>query len=341
MAEPRQGDAALAGRPRAVLLDVMPQSSRETLRTAFGDAFDFGFASSGKDDERIALVGGATVLLSMWGTVDHRLIDSATEAKVIQKLGVGTDKIDLEAAANRGIAVLKAAGINAEAVGEATVMLALAVSRHLLKAVRDSRAGRFEKEALRAATFQLVGRTVGLFGLGHIGRAAARRFNGFGVELIYHDLVRASGEVESDYGARYVSFEELLDRSDILSLHVPSTPQTSGMINAQTLARMKPTAILVNTARGSLVDERALAGAIARGELLGAGLDVTAEEPLDPSSPLFELDRVIVTPHIGGAVGDNFPRVAARAFDNVTALLAGREVRAEDVVVAPRAPVSG
>lgn len=338
MAEPQKSNAP-EKKPRAVLLDVMPDNSRETIRKAFEGTFDLGFAVTGEESELRDLVRGATVLLSMWGTVDHDLIDVATDAKVIQKLGVGTDKIDVEAAANRGIAVLKAAGINADAVGEATVMLTLAVSRHLLKAVRDSRAGHFEKEALRATTFQLVGRTVGFFGLGHIGRAAARRFRGFGVELIYHDLVRAPAEVERDHGLQYVSFEELLERSDVLSLHVPKTPETSGIIDAHALGRMKPTAILVNTARGGLVDEDALAGAISRGELLGAGLDVTAEEPLDPGSPLFALDRVVVTPHIGGAVGDNFPRVAARAFENVTTLLAGREVRAEDVV-APRAPVN-
>lgn len=321
-------------RPRAVLLDVMPRSSRRTLADTFAPAFDMAFAREADRSDLRGLVAGATVLLAMWGAVDAGLIEAAAGARVIQKLGVGTDKIDTEAAGRHGMSVLRLAGVNAEAVAEATVLLTLAVSRHLVKAVNQARAGTFDKERLRAEAFQLAGRTVGLFGFGHIGEAAAVRFAGFGVDVVYHDIVRAPGEVEARCGVRYVSFEELLSRSDVLSLHAPSTPQTRGRFGAEAFRLMKPGAILINTARGALVDEEALAAAIGDGRLLGAGLDVTQEEPLDPASPLLSLDRVVVTPHIAGAVGDNFPRVARRAYENVTAVLAGRPVPAADVVIA-------
>lgn len=328
-------DDAPGVRPLAVLLDVMPEQSQRAVTDGFGGSFDIAFARSTDPRELHELVRGATVLLAMWGAVDSSLIEAASEARVIQKLGIGTDKIDTDAAERLGIPVLKAAGINADAVAETTILLTLAVSRHLLKAVRESRAGHFEKEALRAETFQLTGRTVGLLGMGHIGQAVARRFSGFGVEIVYHDVVRVSADVEVACRATYVSFEELLQRSDIISLHVPSTPQTVGLFGAEAFACMKTGSILINTARGALVDEFALAEAVRSGKLVGAGLDVTEQEPLPSTSPLFDLERVVVTPHIAGAVGDNFPRVVQRAYDNVAALLEGRPIRAEDVVVWP------
>lgn len=330
------GDSVLR-KPVAVLLDVMPERSQQAIVDQFGDRFEVAFARSADRADLKGLVRNATVLLAMWGAVDESLIEAAAEARVIQKLGVGTDKIDVGAAERCGIPVLKAAGINADAVAETTILLTLAVSRHLLRAVRESRAGHFEKEALRAETFQLTGKTFGLFGLGHIGQAVARRLTGFGVEILYHDVVRASSDVENAAQATYVSFEELLRRSDIVSLHVPSTPQTVGLFNAETFSTMKEGAILINTARGALVDETALAQAVRDGQILGAGLDVTIQEPLPSTSPLFDLDRVVVTPHIAGAVGNNFPRVVKRAYDNATALLSGQAVRPDDIVVWPKA----
>lgn len=331
----------MAERPLVVALDVLPELSQRVIVETFGDNYSFAFATSMVPDEMRELVRDATVFLSSWGRVDRWLIEAAPRLRVIQKLGVGIEKFDLVAAQERGVTVFKAAGINAEAVAELAVLLTFAVGRNLLKAVRLSREGKFEKEALRAESTQVLGRTVGLFGLGHVGRAVAKRFNAFGASVVYHDLYRASPETEAEINARYVSFEELLAVSDILSLHAPSTPQTDGLFDAKAFAAMKNDAILINTARGSLVDDQALADSIVRGELRGAGLDVVANEPISPSSPLFDLDQVIVTPHIGGAVGDNFPRVIVRAYENVTAVLRGEPLRAEDLVRGRPARVTG
>jgi phosphoglycerate dehydrogenase-like enzyme len=325
----------MTDRPVVAVLDAMPAPSRAVIAEIFGADFDVVCAEDDSAAAKRAAARGATVLLTMWGAVDAATVEAAAGARLIQKLGVGTDKIDVDAAAAAGIAVLKAAGINADAVAELTVLLTLAVGRSLPKAVDAARAGVLAKEALRAESFQLLGKTVGLFGLGHIGRAVARRFAGFGVELVYHDVFRASADVERAHGIRYVSRDELPAVADVISLHLPSTPDTEHIVDEAFLKAARPGLILVNTARGSLVDERALAAAIAEGRVLGAGLDVTEQEPLPPDSPLLRLDRVVLTPHVGGAVANNFPRVIARAHANALAVLAGGEVAPGDVVHRP------
>ena len=324
----------MAERPLVVALDVLPELSQGIIRDTFA-GYDVAFAPSTDRAEVLGMVTDATVFLSSWGRIDRELMQAAPSLRVIQKLGVGVDKFDLPAAEELGVTVLKAAGINAEAVAELALMLTFAVGRNFMKAVKLSREGKFEKEVLRAESTQVFGRTVGLFGLGHIGRAVAKRFQAFGANVVYYDLYRTSPENEKTLDVRYVEFDELLAVSDIISLHAPSTPETNGTFNAAAFSAMKPSAILINTARGELVDDDALARAIFAGELRGAGLDVIANEPLSPASPLFDLDQVVITPHIGGAVGDNFPRVVTRAFENVEAALAGTQLRAEDVVVAP------
>jgi phosphoglycerate dehydrogenase-like enzyme len=324
------------------VLDPMPAASRQVIADIFGAEFRIVQAEDDSPEAKRLAAADASVLLTMYGTVDGDTIAAAPRARVIQKLGVGTDKIDTAATADRGIAVFKAAGINADAVAELTVLHILAVGRNLGRAMVAARSGKVEKELLRAESFQLVGKTVGLLGLGHIGLAVARRLAPFGVELIYHDLRRTSPENEAAVPIRYVTADELIATADVISLHLPLTPATRNLVGEDVLDRVKPGLILVNTARGGLVDERALAKAIADGRVLGAGLDVTAEEPLPAGSPLHGLDRVVLTPHVGGAVANNFPNVIRRAYANVQALLAGRgEVAEADVVSWPGRPGGG
>lgn len=324
-----------AGRPVVAVLDAMAASSRQVISSIFGPEFEVAFVADDSAKAKQSAAAGATALLSMWGAVDAATIAAARRARVIQKLGIGTEKIDSEAARARGIAVLRAAGINADAVAELAVLLILAVGRNLPKAMAAARSGTLAKEALRAESFQLMDKTVGLLGLGHIGQAVARRLAPFKAKLIYHDLRRADPEIEADCGIRFATAEEVLTTSDVLSLHLPSTPETRNMIDEAVLSRIKPGLILVNTARGGLIDEQALARAIADGRVLGAGLDVTADEPLPVTSPLHGLERVLLTPHVGGAVANNFPRVIQRAYDNVQAVLADTKVDPADIVVWP------
>jgi phosphoglycerate dehydrogenase-like enzyme len=322
-------------KPIVAVLDAMPDSSRAVINDIFGADFGVVFADDNDASTKAAIAADATVLLTMFGAVDAATISAAPNCVLIQKLGVGTDKIDEAEATRRGITVLKAAGINAEAVAELAVLLVLAVGRHFAKATAAARSGKVEKELLRAESYQLLGKTVGLLGLGNIGQAVARRLAPFGVSLIYHDLRQASPEIEKECSIRYVSADEVITTADVISLHLPSTPQTDKIIGEETLAKTRPGLILINTARGSLIDETALAKAIVDGRVLGAGLDVTAQEPLPVDSPLFDLDRVILTPHVGGAVANNFPRVIKRAYDNSRAVLDGGPVEPADVVVWP------
>jgi phosphoglycerate dehydrogenase-like enzyme len=331
MSEMTESTRQQSTRPVVAVLDSMPAASRAVIEDIFGSVYDLRFVDADTREAKREIAVGATVLLTMWGAVSAETIEAASGARLIQKLGVGVEKIDVEAAERYGIAVLKAAGINADAVAELAVLLTLAIGRNLPKALAAARSGVMEKESLRAESFQLLGKTVGLLGFGHIGRAVARRLEPFGVSLIYYDLQRAP----DDGPARFASLDEVLTTADVISLHLPSTPQTRHLINADALSRVKPGVILVNTARGSLIDEAALAKALADGRVFGAGLDVTGEEPLPVSSPLHGLDRVVITPHVGGAVANNFPRVIARAFDNAQAVLAGRPVEPGDVVSWP------
>jgi lactate dehydrogenase-like 2-hydroxyacid dehydrogenase len=327
--------------PVVAVLDAMPEASRAVIADIFGRDFTVVFASDDSVEQKRQAATGATVLLTMWGSVDAGTIDAAKGARLVQKLGVGTDKIDVTAATAAGIAVLKAAGINAEAVAELAVLLTLAVGRRLPKAMAAARSGTLAKETLRAESFQLLGKTVGLLGLGNIGQAVAQRFAGFGVELVYHDVRRASPDVERECRIRYVEPAELRATADVISLHLPATPATDHIVDAAFLAGTRPGLILVNTARGSLVDEAALAAAIESGHVLGAGLDVTEHEPLPADSPLLGLDRVVLTPHVGGAVANNFPRVIARAHHNARAVLSAADGTHEPPAAVAPADVVG
>src|SRR5262245_41793127 len=285
----------MSGRPTVAVLDVMPAASRTVISTIFGPHFDIVFAEGDAPEDKQHTAAGATAFLTMWGAVDRATMAASPECRVIQKLGIGTDKIDADAARQRGIAVLKAAGINAEAVAELAVLLALAVGRNLPRATEAARAGHAIKEVLRAESFQIYGRTVGLIGFGHIGRATATRFRAFGADVIYHDIYRANHDVEAATGASYSELDDLLAVSDVISLHVPAAERP--VLDEAALARVKPGVIIVNTARGSLIDEVALVAAIKAERVLGAGLDVTGTEPLPANSPLLELNRVVLTPH--------------------------------------------
>ena len=187
--------------------------------------------------------------------------------------------------------------------------------------------------AAAGQAYQLSGKTVGLLGFGNVGRMVAHRLAGFDVEILYHDIRRARS-VEKSLRATPVSFEELLARSDVVSVHVPLTKVTRGMVDAAAMAQMKTGAILINAARGEIVDEGALYDALVSGKLHGAGLDVYATEPADADNPLFKLDQVVVTPHTAGSVIDLVADIARHAFNNMQSVLSGRPLSPNDVIVA-------
>jgi len=229
--------------------------------------------------------------------VDAKLLEHAQKLRVVGRAGVGVDNIDLEAATRKGIAVMNTPGANAVAVAEQTLGMMLAMARHLCRADALMHAGKWEKKSLQGT--ELRGKTLGVIGLGRIGMEVAHRARAFGMALIAHDPF-VSVAVAKEQGILLVGLDDLYAAADYISLHVGLTPQTTGMINTATIAKMKKGVRLVNCARGELVNEPDLASALKEGRVAAAAIDVFAEEP-PRNSPLLALENVVLTPHVGGS----------------------------------------
>jgi len=314
-------------------LENFAPSVQEAMRGVLPPGFEIRFAASLDEDEHIKLVSDSDFLLIGGGHLTDKILQNANRARLIQKWGIGIDKIDLQAAKARGIPVAITAGANATPVAELAVALMLSVFRRIPYADRNLRAGRWLKPEMRTLCRNLGGKTIGLLGFGAIAKMVAKRLSGFDVRIIYHDIHKADTETESKLNAHAVSFEELLTQSDVISIHTPLSASTRRMINAEALSKMKSTAIIVNTARGGIVDEDALYKALTTGAILGAGLDSFDTEPLPGDSPFLALDNVVVTPHAGGGVLDNVENVTRHAFANMLRILNNEDLKPADIIV--------
>nr|MBA2535702.1 D-glycerate dehydrogenase [Rubrobacter sp.] len=244
--------------------------------------------------------------------------------KVIANMAVGYDNIDVEVAAERGVVVTNTPEVLNETTADTAFMLLLAAARRLGEAERLLRSGGWEAWGPKQLTGPDVwGKTLGVVGFGRIGQALARRAKGFEMDLAYHDQYR-NEEAEGELGARYLGLEELLQTSDFVSIHTPLTPETTHLIGAEELDNMKPEAVLVNTSRGPVVDEGALADALAERRIFAAGLDVYEYEP-EVHPKLLELENVVLAPHIGSASIETRDKMAALAAENLAAVLRGEE----------------
>jgi D-3-phosphoglycerate dehydrogenase len=271
----------------------------------------------------------------MAAPVPKELLAAAPRLRFIQKLGAGVDRIDLDACRKQGIGLARLHAGNSVPVAEHTILLMLATYRQLPQIDRRTRAGAWNKEDARGEHRHLHGKIVGLVGFGAIGKEVAKRLRGFEVKILYYDPVRASRDVEQSLAVDYADLDTLVRSADIISLHLPLTPQTAGLINTERIRAMKSGAVLINCARGGLVDEAALAVALKEGRLFGAGIDAFANEP-PVGSELLELDNTVVTSHLAGATLDNFSGVIARAVENAKAVLCGEALPETDVVLASR-----
>lgn len=284
----------------------------ESLRIAVVDETDKGTFSREIDD--------ADVLLHVLERVTAAVIAQAPRLALIQKLGVGVDTIDLDAARARGIAVCNMPGANTRAVAELTLLLMLATLRRVAELDRQTRAG--NGWALDAALVdglgELGGRTVGLIGFGAVGKCLTPMLRGIGANVIYTSRAESAGAA-----AKFVSLSELLSGADVVSLHVPLTAQTQAMIDERAIGTMARGAVLVNTARGGLVDYDALHRALAGGRLRGAGLDVFETEPVNPAHPIFQLPNVVVTPHVAWLTAETLSRGLAVFAENCRRLRGG------------------
>jgi phosphoglycerate dehydrogenase-like enzyme len=250
---------------------------------------------------------------------------SAPKLRLVQLLSAGYDHVDVEAARKAGVPVSNNGGANAIAVAEHTLMLILAVLKRLVRFHNDVVAGRWRvADPADARVGELAGRTVGLIGLGNIGKKVARRIVACDARVQYFDIRRLSEDAADALGVRFVLLDELLRTSDVVSLHVPLDDSTRGMIGARELGIMRRSAVLINTCRGPVVDERALHKALITKRIAGAGLDVMVDEPPSKDNPLLNVDTCTITPHTAGPTWENWPKAFRNAFDNILRVHAGR-----------------
>lgn len=249
----------------------------------------------------------------------HREVLAAGRLRVVARNGVGYDSVDVAAASELGIAVAISPGINQESVAEHAVALMLAAAHGYPGRHEEARSGNWQRKPLP----RLAGKTLGLVGMGAIGKAVVPKAIGLGLKVIAHDPA-PDREFAARHGVRLCSLDELLAGSDVVSLHLPCTAETTDVINAATLAKMRPGAILVNTGRGGLVDEHALVESLRAGHLAAAALDVFKVEPLPPDSPLTRMDNVLLCPHMGGLDQESLTGMARLAAENIVELYQGR-----------------
>jgi len=276
-------------------------------------------------DEIIQGVKGKDALLcTLTDMIDEDIIQEGTSLKVISNYAVGYDNIDVEAATRRGIAVTNTPGVLTDATAELAFGLMLTVARNMVKGDRFVRKDSFEGwDPTLMVGSELKGKTLGIIGMGNIGSAVAEKSAAFGMDLIYHNRSRVEC-VEKELGADYVEMEDLLERSDFVSLHVPLNEETNGMIGWHELEVMKDSAYLINTARGEVVDEEALIEALRSKKIAGAGVDVFADEPYGANPDYYDLKNVVLTPHLGSASRRARGGMARMAADNLIAVLEGR-----------------
>ncbi len=279
---------------------------------------------AGPDGWRDALADADALLCLLTDRVDAALLERAPRLRVVANAVVGHEHVDVRACAARGIVVTNTPDVLTEATADLAWALILATVRRLPQAERSLRAGEFHGWGFwDYLGGDLAGATLGIFGMGRIGRAVARRAAGFGMRVAYHSRTRLPADEEARLAAEPVSFDELLARGDVLTLHAPLTSDTRHAIGREALGRMRSGAYLVNTARGALVDEAALVEALRSGPLAGAGLDVYEREPaITPG--LLDLPNVVLLPHVGSATRDTRTRMAMLAARNVHAVLGGR-----------------
>ena len=260
--------------------------------------------------------------------IDAEIMDRAKKLKVVSNYAVGYNNIDVDAATKRGIMVTNTPDVLTDTTADTTFLLLMAISRRLVEVDRHMREGKWVK-AWGPKMFlgsDVTGKTLGLVGLGRIGSAIVPRAKGFRMKLIYTDTVR-SPEREKALGVEFREFKDLLREADYVSVHVPLTAETHHLIGEKELRMMKPTAYLINTSRGPVVDEEALYKALRDRVIVGAALDVYEKEPVDMSNPLLSLDNIVVTPHIGSATVETRLAMAVRAATNLASALNGERPR--------------
>lgn len=281
-----------------------------------------GFATTAIDgelpeDEQIEAIKDADFIILYRGRLSERMLRAAEKARLVQLLSAGYDSMDLELMRELEIPCANNGGANSWAVADHAVLLMLAIYKRLVLSDSATRGSRWKEPIDGLNTFEMANKLVGIMGIGNIGKQVARRVQGFDARVQYYDKYPLSEERDRDLNVTPVTLDELFRTSDIVTCHTPLTPETHHIVSRELLALMKPTAVLVNTSRGPVVDESALIEALGEGRIAGAGLDVFEKEPVERDNPLLTMENVVVTPHSAGTTWNTWFRRAEFAYSNI------------------------
>lgn len=297
----------------------------EILRSEVPAGFEFRMLSEQTEECFLRSVSDADYILAGGRTrVTAAVLKSAARLKMVQRSGVGLDALDLDALKEAGIPLYVNQGVNAESVAEHALMLILACLRRLPEIDRNTHEGQWRKQEQGIRTAELRGKTVGIIGMGNVGLKLAELLRPFEVEILYSNLFRMPDDLEEREHMRFTDVDTILANSQVVSLHCALTPETRGLIGEDAVRKMKDGAILINTARGELVDPVALKNALESGKLSFAALDVHTQEPIREDYPLLSLGNVILTPHVAGVTKDSFRAMMHDAFRNIDCFEKGR-----------------
>jgi phosphoglycerate dehydrogenase-like enzyme len=305
-------------------MNYAPEDVYEIIRSQLPKGFELVTLERDDDKERLDKIEDIDFVLVATARLTREMLEKAKGLRLIQHQGVGYDNIDVLAAKRMRIPIGLTPEGTSIGVAEHTILLTLAVYKKLIVAHNSLVKGEWLQFALRPESYEMYGKTLGLVGFGRIGREVAKRAKPFDVRILYYDkYIHASPDEKEKLSVEEVSFEKLLAESDIVSLHVPLTDETKGMMNHKTFKTMKNTAILINTARGGLVDEKDLYEVLKDRRIAGAGLDVFEKEPPPSDNLLFKLDNVILTPHISAGTKDALIAKMRAAFANMVRVTRG------------------
>lgn len=315
------------------LLDMTTPARAEKLRALLPPGFVLTHGTARGDEHMKEIIAEADYAISGQVAVSGDVLRAARKLKLLHKWGVGYDNIDIATAKELGIKVARTTGSNALPVAEFALGLMISALRYIGYGHAELKKGHWSTGSLPGETFMLSGKTVGIIGFGAIGQNVAKLLRGFGCTILYSKRQPLTAEEEAELGVRHASLDAILAQADVVSLHCPLTPETTNLIGREAFAKMKKTAVLINVARGGVVDESALVTALREREIAGAAMDVYAIEPLPADSDLLTLDNLVVTPHLAAMAADNFAPTVSRMFANIAHVSRGEPVPAKDLVV--------
>lgn len=285
---------------------------------------DIVVPDNGDSDVIIDELRDADAFILRIGKIDRKAIEQCESLKVITRPGVGYDSVDVQAATERGIPVVLCMSANARAVAEHTMAMLFAVAKNLVESVNETKAGNYNIRNKFVAV-ELQGKTVSVIGFGNIGKEVARMCRGIGMQVAVYDPYVDKDTVDALGCTCCGTLDDALAAGDFVTLHMPSTPETRNLISTEQLAKMKPTAFLLNAARGDIIDEQALCAALDAGQLAGAGLDLLVKDPPEPDNPLFGYPNVIITPHLAAQTQETASKLALLAAEGTLAILSGQK----------------